>query len=349
MDQHLLARARACFDHHAEVSVAVLQRGFSMGYASACSLMQHLEHAGLVTMPLPEGFRVLARRQVSDTLRPLVSEMPRYARSVFETALYLVETSITGAGHGRSDTLQEIIPANFHHWSTVWKLLPRIPSIITTSIDISGSNLLIACRWLMELDGDDCAPPPYTFAQVEEILSEKCAWWARANCWLSSVDKIEADYMVGLMASARYLHRIHREAGAGGGGHSRLELFVRDELRAPGASARWLEQTGVPADRREAVQVEHVVPSAFIRDNCLRLYGLGASVNQVAQYIDRHMVRVNMLASESRCLDTAIGRGGLGLKSTMPAGWRVGVDSIFARLHAAGIAFAPPPWYQGLV
>lgn len=337
--------AKAHFQDSGEVSIASLQRRFRIGHSDAKSMMSELKSDGLVTKPLPEGFRVLSAQHENLTKPEAPSDFQRYARSVFETALYLVETRISKRGAGRSDTLDEIKPLNIVDRRVFQKVLPRIDSVITSSIEINETNLLTVCRWVADLEGEGCIAPPYSYTQIEEALSDKCAWWARTNQWVVD-DPIEERYSIGLMACARYLHRIFGEGASMGGGHSRIELFVRQELRAFGRSKKWDEQLKLDPAVRAKMQLEHVVPCALIRDNSIRLYGLGASIRQVASYIDRHFVTVQMLQSESTALDTAVSKGGYGLKTTMPDGWKVGVDSIFARLRFAGIEFTAPAWFK---
>lgn len=273
------------------------------------------------------------------------SEIEQYARSVFETALYLSELAISDGGGGHSVALREIKPQNIADWSAPRRVLSRIRS--SAPGPQGDVSLLEVCRWVAELDGEGCAPAPYTFHQIERLAREKCEWWEPQALRRAPTDSDDDfSYATGLMASARYLHRIYLEGIEMGGGHSRLDLFVRQHLRAPGTSRKWEAKSATVDSMDRYEQDEHVVPCAFIRDNCLRQYAQGASVAQVANYIGRHMVIVKLLKEESICLDASPENGGYGLKTTMPKGWRVGVDSIFARLHFAEIKFTPPAWFK---
>ncbi|CAM2192082.1 putative FtsK gamma domain-containing protein [Paraburkholderia kururiensis] len=339
--------AKQLFNAKREVSVGLLQRHFRLTYPDACNLMVRLEGAGLVTPKLPEGFRVLTPEHSNHRAPRTPGDIELYARSVFETALYLLEMKTSDGGGGHSEAFKEIKPSNVLDWRACRRVLPMISSNLEDGPSSPHARLFDVCRWVAELTGDGCTAAPYRFAEVENMLHEMCEWWAPYALARSTYDSLtDFGYATGLMASARYLYRIFLEGQKLGGGHSRLEYFVRQGLRETGSSRKWQAKAATVVDMSGYQQNEHVVPCVFIRDNCIRLYGLGASIAQVAEYIGRHTVIVRLLKEESRMLDASAQNGGLGLKTTMPEGWRVGVDSVFARLHAANIEFDPPPWFE---
>jgi hypothetical protein len=82
---------------------------------------------------------------------------------------------------------------------------------------------------------------------------------------------------------------------------------------------------------------EHVVPRLVVVGECHRLLATGATDRNIADVI-RDNVKIVLISQEERLrLDSS---RNLGLKQTMPKGWRFG-DDIYARLHAAGIEWKP--------
>lgn len=78
---------------------------------------------------------------------------------------------------------------------------------------------------------------------------------------------------------------------------------------------------------------EHVVPLAFLRDQCLLSYQNRSSMKEVAQLIRDNLLVVRIRKREAKLLDSAAG-----LKTSMPDGWALG-DDPFARLTEVGITF----------
>jgi len=337
-------KAKSHFINSGEVSVANLQRCFRMTYSDALPFMNELELNGLVTPMLPEGFRVLSSEyaQPIDVKAPTPKEI--YTRQVFETALYIVETKLSKRGGGHSQAWKQIKPSNIAHKSALDPFIAQSETIISSDADINENNLLTVCKWVAEIEGKNCLAPPFSYNDIDDELAQKCSWWCKVNVRAMGEPK-EVYYHMGLMACARYLHRIYSEGPSLGGGWSRMEIFVHHDLRGEGTSKKWEEQLVRSPENRLPDQLEHVVPCAFIRDNALRLFSLGASVYQAASFIGRHMITVRMLKTESENLDRSVKNGGLGLRTTMPKNWKFG-DSIFARLEEAEIEFMPPLWYR---
>ena len=122
---------------------------------------------------------------------------------------------------------------------------------------------------------------------------------------------------------ARYYRRSLAE---GGSRHTRIaQYYVRDAV--------------VPQTLRLSVDQypEHVVPCAVLRDTAEAAFEGGASVRDVADWIQRRMVVAWIARSDARRLD-----GALGLKDRMPPGWNIASGCCYARLHAGGVAFLPP-------
>lgn len=78
---------------------------------------------------------------------------------------------------------------------------------------------------------------------------------------------------------------------------------------------------------------EHAVPRVFLRDACSKMYDEGATIEEVADALTANLWIVYVSLDEARHMDH-----GLGHKTTMPKGWKLGVDDPFARFHSAGIS-----------
>jgi hypothetical protein len=65
------------------------------------------------------------------------------------------------------------------------------------------------------------------------------------------------------------------------------------------------------------------------------MFTYGASIEEVASAIDRHLRIVLISSDEAHRLDHQ-----LGLKTSMPPGWKFGKDDPMARLNTAGITLA---------
>lgn len=79
---------------------------------------------------------------------------------------------------------------------------------------------------------------------------------------------------------------------------------------------------------------EHIVPRVVIRDGCLTMLEAGATVTDLQHAIIVHLGIVEITREEAKFLDFE-----LKLRTTMPRGWRFGIDSPLARIEAAKIAF----------
>ncbi len=79
---------------------------------------------------------------------------------------------------------------------------------------------------------------------------------------------------------------------------------------------------------------EHVVPLAFIRGQCEKMFSLGTDLSAVVKLLERHLKVVMISKAERQRLDFD-----LGLKVRMPDGWSFDDENAdpFARLKVAGI------------
>lgn len=77
---------------------------------------------------------------------------------------------------------------------------------------------------------------------------------------------------------------------------------------------------------------EHIVPRIVIRDGCLSMLNSGATVADLQRAIVQNLGILEITPEEARHLDFD-----LRMKTTMPVGWRFGIDDPFARIRAANI------------
>ena len=128
--------------------------------------------------------------------------------------------------------------------------------------------------------------------------------------------------------AARYIQRIVNENAPA---HSRVvELFIPEVFVPRGYG------------KNGSGHREHVVPCVFLRDECIARFSNGATIDQVANFLQRNVVIVEITKEEQKRLDGSITNGGMGLKNSMPNEWQFDTGCIFQRLHAAKIAFDPP-------
>jgi hypothetical protein len=80
---------------------------------------------------------------------------------------------------------------------------------------------------------------------------------------------------------------------------------------------------------------EHVVPRVYLRDQCFSLYDKGASIQDVAQILEKNLRIVCISTSEANQLNGSY-------KTKMPDGWQLGEDDPLERLHRMGICVIEP-------
>ena len=136
-------------------------------------------------------------------------------------------------------------------------------------------------------------------------------------------EKIERSYL----RLARYIRRVLTE-----GAPPNTEIFL---YFIPG------EFVPRGQGKNGAGWEEHVVPRKYLLQACLELFKAGWSVQDVARILRLSLAVVPITTEQSGLLDTTVDNGGLGLKESMPDGWRIGIDCIYERLHRANIEFEP--------
>jgi len=122
----------------------------------------------------------------------------------------------------------------------------------------------------------------------------------------------------------------------------RVAFFMRDLWEEKGSSdTRLLESFFIPDPYvvvGESVSGrghrEHVVPRMVICQQCHAMFRDGASLQEVADLIQRFLKIVHITKEEQHRLDVE-----LGLKQSMPEGWTFSQGDVFARLKAAAIEY----------
>lgn len=138
------------------------------------------------------------------------------------------------------------------------------------------------------------------------------------------------------------LHRFS-EAGQFKRASLRAAMFIRGLWEEKGSSdTRLLEGLFLPnkwtcvgRSRKftEKGRREHVIPRKLIIEQCHRMLSDGDSDEAIANFIREHVKIVMISSEECEVLDRI---ANLGLRTTMPGGWKFG-DNPFERLTAAGI------------
>ncbi|OYW40434.1 MAG: hypothetical protein B7Z35_01205 [Hydrogenophilales bacterium 12-61-10] len=245
----------------------------------------------------------------------LMNERQKFTRRVFETALFFRDMYEEG-NDGNTNAI---------------KILKPTPSVENTAVRKFVLGELYEAQ---KLNLTDAAIQLAIWANEQEQMQydlERIEADLRALCLVHerNIQKIngqtEQVIQRSFLRAARYIEM------EGTFSHSRaVEIFVPDEF-----VPRGLGKNG-PGHR------EHVVPCVYLREKCLDLFAGDATVEQVAQFLRRYVVIVDITKDEQGCLDRSIANGGKGLKNSMPPDWKLDTGCIFQRLHDANIAFEPP-------
>lgn len=239
-----------------------------------------------------------------------------YIQKIFETVRYFWEMWEEGSD-GNTGVIMLLKPANIGNVA----LRNLVLGDFYRNRGFSLSEAAIELAQWLELEH---AGPPVD-AAMDADLAILCKSAVNPFQPVSDTETVIQRSFVRLV---RYLQQTRL---ANEGAHSRcFEFFVADEFVPTGYS------------KNGGNHPEHVVPCAFLRDHCIASLENGISVEEAAQAIRPFLAIVIITEEECRHLDTGPTRGGLGLKAIMPANWDFKTGDIFARLHAAGIAFEPP-------
>lgn len=124
----------------------------------------------------------------------------------------------------------------------------------------------------------------------------------------------------------------------------RVATFMRSMWEEDGRSdTRLLDRPWIPDEYvvvgtsvRGTECREHVVPRLVLCNRCLEMFAAGATTEDVADFLSRHL-RVVLISKEERALlDSS---AGLNLRQRMPEGWDFSEGDAFARLRLAGIEY----------
>lgn len=251
-----------------------------------------------------------------------MNERAIYIRQVFETALYFREMH-EEENDGKTTAIALLKPVKSVTNTEVRKFVlyelyrKRKLTLTETAVQFA--------KW----QPDGAEPPPFNIEDIETELRVLCLEHERD---MQYVKNKEGQTRRSFLRAARYIQRIHIEKAPA---HSRVvELFVPEDFVHRGKG------------KYNEGYREHVVPCAALRDESLVRYQNGATLDQVADFLQRHVVIVEITVKQHKLLDGSKNTGGLGLRDSMPTGWEFGIGCIFQRLHDAKIEFEPPPRFS---
>lgn len=314
----LYERAKTIVVSKQTVSISLLQRHFFIDYNAALCLMDDLESNGVVTRLSADGRRKLTSRYAF----PLITQDPmnerdKYVRRIFETALFFRDMYEEN-NDGSTIAIGLVKPIRGAKNSDVRKF------VLYDLYRTCGLSLTEAALQLAAWQPNCQERLPYNVDSIEADLRALCLEYERDIRSVAGPELVERSFL----RAARYILRMLTE---GASAHSRIvEVFVPDAFVPRGAGKNG------PGHR------EHVVPCVFLRDAGLDLFRKGASIDEVARFLRRYVVIVDISVPEQKYLDGSLTSGGLGLKNSMPAGWDLQTGCIFQRLHDAAIKFDPP-------
>ncbi|MHC8353782.1 DNA translocase FtsK [Pseudomonas sp. LB3P81] len=315
--RELMAAAEDVLIAEQWASISLLQRRLKLGYSVARSLMNALEINGVVSTLHVHGFRTLTPTYIRKTeSAPPMSGRDKYARKVFELALFLWETHEED-GYGDTRAIKLLSPVGgeaVKQRNVVFKVLDGAPhaSLFCAAGALAG--------WLLEN-----FPPALAYGDIKAELATLCAaqeW--RYQKVTDTEEKMERSYL----RLARYIRRVLTEEAPPN--TNIFMYFISDDFVPKGYG------------KSGPGRGEHVVPRKFLLHTGVGLFKAGWPIEGVARVLRNSLAIVHITLDESKFLDASRINGGLGLKELMPEGWRIGVDCIYVRLHKAGIAFDPP-------
>jgi hypothetical protein len=313
LDNFDLGRARIAIRQSQNPSVSALQRVLRIGHSKASSLVEQLQDDGMLLSPMagrqpglhPDYCRYAVHRIVGN-------ERLCHARMVVQTALLCFELD-EEATAGDSAVLKLHAPAGIH-----WRVLRTLfMEDWYGKQRLSLSDAALAYHeWLQERG----AAPADCNGLVHAVRTECLPYERQRVDATASAIRLARGYV----RLARYYKRSLAEDGSR---HTRIaEYYVRNPV--------------VPQNAKSPNRTypEHVVPCAVLRDTATAAFEAGASVRDVAEWIESMMVVAWIEKAEARHLDCD-----LGWKDRMPPDWDPASGCRYARLHIAQISFIPAP------
>lgn len=311
LDNSSLERARSAARQSQNPSISALQRVLRIGHSEASSLVAQLQDEGMLLAPMtgrqpglhPDYCRHAVRRIVGN-------ERLCHVRMVVQTALLCFELD-EEATAGDSAVLKLHAPPGAH-----WKVLRTL-----LMEDWYGKQVLSLTEaalayheWLQERGA-----APADCSGLAQAIRTECLPYERA--------RVEATAPAIRLARAyvRLARYYRRSLAEGGSRHTRIaEYYVRNAM--------------VPQNAKSpgSTYPEHVVPCTVLRDTATAAFEAGASVRDVAEWIESMMVVAWVDKAEARHLDYD-----LGWKDRMPPDWNPTSGCRYARLHVARIPFTP--------
>lgn len=306
-----LGRARSAARQSQNPSISALQRVLRIGHSEASSLVAQLQDEGMLLAPMtgrqpglhPDYCRHAVRRIWGN-------ERLCHVRMVVQTALLCFELD-EEATAGDSAVLKLHAPPRSH-----WKALRTLfLEDWYGKQDLSLTAAALAYHeWLQERGA-----APADCSGLDQAIRTECLPYERPR-----VDAT-ASAMRLARAYVRLARYYKRSLVEGGSRHTRIaEYYVRNVV--------------VPQNVKSPSRTypEHVVPCAVLRDTATAAFEAGASVRDVAEWIESMMVVAWIGRAEARHLDCD-----LGWKDRMPPDWEPASGCRYARLHVARIPFTP--------
>jgi hypothetical protein len=311
LDNSSLGRARSAVRQSQNPSVSALQRVLRIGHSEASSLVAQLQDEGMLLAPMTGRQPGLHPDHCRHALRRIVgNERLCHVRMVVQTALLCFEFD-EEATAGDSAVLALHVPPGAN-----WTVLREL--FMEDWYGKQGLSLTEAAlayhEWLRERG----TAPADCSGLVQAIFTE-CLPYERPRVdATASAIRLARAYV----RLARYYKRSLAE---GGSRDTRIaQYYIRDAV--------------VPQNAKSPGRTypEHVVPCAVLRDTATAAFEAGASVRDVAEWIESMMLVVWIEKDEARYLDCD-----MGLKDRMPPDWEPASGCCYARLHVARIPFKP--------
>ena len=240
----------------------------------------------------------------------------RYARRVFETALYL-QDMYEEKTHGDTRVIELLKPAEGLGNKAIRQF------VLDDLYRRRGFSLTDATLEFPKWIAEEKSKSPYQLSEIERNLRSLCVLHERdVTRNRKPYNQKERAYL----RAVRYMRRIPTEEVWA---HSHLfDRFIADHFVPIGIG------------KLGGKYREHVVPCVYLRDEALKRIARGDSDEQVTEMLHRYLVIVKITRQEQKRLDRSKKAGGLGLKNSMPDHWGWGSGCIFQRLHDAAIEFS---------
>jgi hypothetical protein len=312
-DHSRVALARNAVRQFQNPSVSALQRALKMSHDETSALVAQLQEERVLLAPLPGRAPGLHPDYRRHQVRCIAGNGQLcYTRQVAHAALLCFELAEEGLD-GDSEVLQlHVLPGI--HW-TVLRTLFLKDWYGQQRLSLTSAALAYHA-WLQE---QGAAPADGT-GLAQAIITE-CLPYERPRVAVVVPEERLARSYVRL---ARFYRRALAENGSR---DTRIAVYYIRDAVAPQNVKRFAH-----------LHPEHVVPCAVLRDIASAAFEDGASVRDVAEWIQRRMVIAWIDKRDAQRLD-----GELGLRNRMTPNWDAVGGCCYTRLHSAAIQFDPAP------